>query len=155
MWISPQKMYINNTHGKYEISDFGRVLTILKAKSEYEGVYSCKHSGKNKTVFLNVTCKIFVKIYIFYFVNKNNLQSMKIGLHDFKYFHNKTILVKIGMYSETSYRDLQLLPFWGEAIRCKIWWFQKERRPRFAVRLSPYPMNYHQLNRYGRKMELI
>lgn len=61
MWISPQEMYINNTDGNYEISDFGRVLTILQAESENEGKYTCEQSGKNESVFLNVTCKICVK----------------------------------------------------------------------------------------------
>lgn len=64
-------MNIDNADGKYEISDFGRVLTILRAESENEGKYTCKHSGKNETVFLNVTCKVFVKVYIFNLLNTN------------------------------------------------------------------------------------
>lgn len=97
-------MNIDNADGKYEISDFGRVLTILRAELENEGKYTCKHSGKNETVFLNVTCKISVKIYIFNLLKKN-------GLHDFTYFHKNHFGTKTGMYSETSDRNLQLLPF--------------------------------------------
>lgn len=97
-------MNIDNADGKYEISDFGRVLTILRAESENEGKYTCKHSGKTETVFLNVTCKIFVKIYIFNLL-KTNLVCMILNTSI------KTILVKTGMYSETSDRNLQLLPF--------------------------------------------
>lgn len=93
-------MNIDNADGKYEISDFGRVLTILRAESENEGKYTCKHSGKNETVFLNVTCKI----YIFNLL-KTNLVCMILNTSI------KTILVKTGMYSETSDRNLQLLPF--------------------------------------------
>nr|XP_022339989.1 contactin-3-like isoform X2 [Crassostrea virginica]XP_022340078.1 contactin-3-like isoform X2 [Crassostrea virginica]XP_022340171.1 contactin-3-like isoform X2 [Crassostrea virginica] len=60
-WISPDNLIIKNTPGKYEISDFGRVLTILQAEPNYEGNYFCKGKGKGKTesgpqrVFLNVT----------------------------------------------------------------------------------------------------
>lgn len=93
-------MNIDNADGKYEISDFGRVLTILRAESENEGKYTCKHSGKNETVFLNVTCKI----YIFNLL-KTNLVCMILNTSI------KTILVKTGMYSETSDRNLQLPPF--------------------------------------------
>lgn len=93
-------MNIDNADGKYEISDFGRVLTILRAELENEGKYTCKHSGKNETVFLNVTCKI----YIFNLL-KTNLVCMILNTSI------KTILVKTGMYSETSDRNLQLLPF--------------------------------------------
>lgn len=93
-------MNIDNADGKYEISDFGRVLTILRAESENEGKYTCKHSGKNETVFLNVTCKI----YIFKLL-KTNLVCMILNTSI------KTILVKTGMYSETSDRNLQLPPF--------------------------------------------
>lgn len=93
-------MNINDADGKYEISDFGRVLTILRAESENEGKYTCKHSGKNETVFLNVTCKI----YIFNLL-KTNLVCMILNTSI------KTILVKTGMYSETSDRNLQLPPF--------------------------------------------
>lgn len=93
-------MNIDNADGKYEISDFGRVLTILRAESENEGKYTCKHSGKNETVFLNVTCKIFVKIYIFNLLKKMACMILHTSI--------KTILVQrlvctarllIGIYS--------------------------------------------------------
>lgn len=93
-------MNIDNAEGKYEISDFGRVLTILRAESENEGKYTCKHSGKNETVFLNVTCKIFVKIYIFNLLKKMACMILHTSI--------KTILVQrlvctarllIGIYS--------------------------------------------------------
>lgn len=60
IWISPNQTIISNTVGKYEISDFSRVLTIWEAKSTDEGVYTCKGSRGNERVFLNVTCKIFI-----------------------------------------------------------------------------------------------
>lgn len=54
-------MIIKDTPGKYEISDYGRVLTILQAEPSYEGNYFCKGKGKtesgNQNVYLNVTCK--------------------------------------------------------------------------------------------------
>lgn len=60
IWISPKQTIISNTVGKYEISDFSRVLTIWEAKPTDEGVYTCKGSRGNESVFLNVTCKIFI-----------------------------------------------------------------------------------------------
>lgn len=97
-------MNIDNADGKYEISDFGRVLTILRAESENEGKYTCKHSGKNETVFLNVTCKIFVKIYIFNLLKIKACMILNTSIKN--HFGKKT-----GMYSETSDRNLQLPPF--------------------------------------------
>lgn len=63
-------MNIDNVEGKYEISDFGRVFIILWVELENEGKYICKYLGKNEIVFLNVICKIFVKIYIFNLLKK-------------------------------------------------------------------------------------
>lgn len=97
-------MNIDNADGKYEISDFGRVLTILRAESENEGKYTCKHSGKNETVFFNVTCKVFVKIYIFNLLKIKACMILNTSIKN--HFGTKT-----GMYSETSDRNLQLLPF--------------------------------------------
>lgn len=58
-WISPAKEVIKDTPGKYEISDFGRVLTILQAEPNYEGRYLCKGKGQTEsapqTVLFNVT----------------------------------------------------------------------------------------------------
>jgi len=58
-WIAPDNMIIKDTPGKYEISDYGRVLTILQAEPSYEGYYICKGKGKtesgNQRVYLNVT----------------------------------------------------------------------------------------------------
>lgn len=60
-WISPKSQVIKNTPGRYEISDFGRVLTIPRAEADFEGFYFCKGKGKTHSeihsVFLNVTCK--------------------------------------------------------------------------------------------------
>lgn len=70
-WISPTNKTIKGTPGKYEISDFGRVLTILQAEPELEGEYICKAKGKEPdacSVFLNVTCT-FQEI-----LHKNNKQ---------------------------------------------------------------------------------
>lgn len=97
-------MNIDNADSKYEISDFGRVLTILRAESENEGKYTCKHSGKNETVFLNVTCKVFVKIYIFNLLKIKACMILNTSIKN--HFGTKT-----GMYNETSDRNLQLLPF--------------------------------------------
>nr|XP_011419232.2 contactin-1 isoform X2 [Crassostrea gigas] len=59
-WMSLGKnTTIKNTTGKYIISDFGRVLTIINAKPDNEGVYSCTGNGTtnslSRRVFLNVT----------------------------------------------------------------------------------------------------
>ncbi|XP_078333636.1 neurofascin-like [Crassostrea virginica] len=58
-WISPKSQVIKNTPGRYEISDFGRVLTIPRAEADFEGFYFCKGKGKTHSeihsVFLNVT----------------------------------------------------------------------------------------------------
>eukprot|EP00105_Crassostrea_gigas_P005580 XP_011419232.1 PREDICTED: contactin-1-like isoform X1 [Crassostrea gigas] len=59
-WMSLGKnTTIKNTTGKYIISDFGRVLTIINAKPDNEGVYSCTGNGTTHSpslrVFLNVT----------------------------------------------------------------------------------------------------
>lgn len=85
-------MNIDNVDGKYEISDFGRVFIILWVELENEGKYICKYLGKNEIVFLNVICKIFVKIYIFNLL-KINLVCMILNIFI-------KIMVKIGMYSE-------------------------------------------------------
>eukprot|EP00105_Crassostrea_gigas_P041624 XP_019925772.1 PREDICTED: contactin-1 [Crassostrea gigas] len=59
-WMSLGKFTtIKNTTGKYIISDFGRVLTIINAKPDNEGFYSCTGNGTTNSlsqrVFLNVT----------------------------------------------------------------------------------------------------
>lgn len=63
-WVSPQKTVIRNTSNKYDITDFGRVLTIMKAEQKDEGVYYCKGKGKTgfseQRVNFNVTCRIFL-----------------------------------------------------------------------------------------------
>lgn len=58
-WISPQNKIINNA-SKYEISNFGRVLTIFQAEQENEGTYTCKGGGRNGSVFFNVTSAPFL-----------------------------------------------------------------------------------------------
>lgn len=62
-WMSLGKFTtIKNTTGKYIISDFGRVLTIINAKPDNEGFYSCTGNGTTNSlsqrVFLNVTCTL-------------------------------------------------------------------------------------------------
>lgn len=73
-WVSPQKTVIRNTSNKYDITDFGRVLTIMKAEQKDEGVYYCKGKGKTgfseQRVNFNVTCRIFLP-----FLKKKVLQS--------------------------------------------------------------------------------
>lgn len=73
-WISPQKTVIRNTSNKYDITDFGRVLTIMKPEQKDEGVYYCKGKGKTgfseQRVNFNVTCRIFLP-----FLKKKVLQS--------------------------------------------------------------------------------
>lgn len=63
-WVSPQKTVIRNTSNKYDITDFGRVLTIMKAEQKDEGVYYCKGKGKTgfseQRVNFNVTCRTFL-----------------------------------------------------------------------------------------------
>lgn len=63
-WVSPQKTVIRNTLNKYDITDFGRVLTIMKAEQKDEWVYYCKGKGKTgfseQRVNFNVTCRIFL-----------------------------------------------------------------------------------------------
>ncbi|XP_065941031.1 neural cell adhesion molecule L1-like [Magallana gigas] len=58
-WTSPQQTIIKNTPSKYEISDFGRVLTILQSNPENEGFYIClgkaKTESRPQNVSLNVT----------------------------------------------------------------------------------------------------
>ncbi|XP_065940111.1 neural cell adhesion molecule L1-like isoform X3 [Magallana gigas] len=59
-WMSLGKFTtIKNVTGKYIISDFGRVLTIINAKPDNEGFYSCTGNGTTNSlsqrVFLNVT----------------------------------------------------------------------------------------------------
>ena len=79
-WISPTNKTIKDTSGKYEISDFGRVLTILQAEPEFEGDYTCKGKGKESdacSVFLNVTCT-FQEI-----LHKNNKQIIHCFRKDF------------------------------------------------------------------------
>lgn len=62
-WTSPQQTIIKTTPSKYEISDSGRVLTILQSHPENEGFYIClgkaKTESRPQNVSLNVTCKIF------------------------------------------------------------------------------------------------
>lgn len=63
-WSSPGQTIIKNTPGIYEISDFGRELTILQSSLEYEGLYKCKGKAKTESlpqnVFLNVTSAPFL-----------------------------------------------------------------------------------------------
>nr|XP_034301542.1 contactin-3-like isoform X1 [Crassostrea gigas] len=63
-WVSPQKTVIRNTLNKYDITDFGRVLTIMKAEQKDEGVYYCKGKGKTgfseQRVNFNVTSAPFL-----------------------------------------------------------------------------------------------
>lgn len=108
-------MYIDNTNDKYEVSDFGRVLTILRAESEYEGIYTCKQSGENESVYLNVTCKIFVKLNIFILLENYLTFNGKWSAWIKKKIHNKTILSKVP-YVQRYFWSLniwyfQLLPF--------------------------------------------
>ncbi|XP_052685224.1 neural cell adhesion molecule L1-like [Crassostrea angulata] len=58
-WTSPQETIIKNIPSKYEISDFGRVLTILQSTPENEGFYICLGKAKTESrpqiVSFNVT----------------------------------------------------------------------------------------------------
>lgn len=69
-WTSPQETIIKNIPSKYEISDFGRVLTILQSTPENEGFYIClgkaKTESRPQNVSLNVTCKIFCHIFLWF-----------------------------------------------------------------------------------------
>lgn len=76
-WMSLGKnTTIKNTTGKYIISDFGRVLTIINAKPDNEGVYSCTGNGTtnslSRRVFLNVTCTLMWFLVLQTMNNKEN-----------------------------------------------------------------------------------
>ena len=81
-WISPTNKTIKDTPGKYEISDFGRVLTILQAEPEFDGDYICKGKGKESdacSVFFNVTCTfqeiLHKNIHIIHCFSKKELST--------------------------------------------------------------------------------